>query len=63
MEDNRPGFKIIPFPPVRQPIVDALRRSKRSMSVMYALVEIDVTGARAGVREYRKRTGQPLGAR
>ncbi len=60
MDDNGPGFEIIPFPRVRQPIVDALRWSRRSTSVMHALVEFDVTAARAGVREYRKRTGEPL---
>jgi pyruvate/2-oxoglutarate dehydrogenase complex dihydrolipoamide acyltransferase (E2) component len=59
MTKERSGYKTIPFPKVRQPIVDALRWS-RTMSVMHALVEIDVTDARAAVREYRKRSGEPL---
>lgn len=60
MDDKEPGYRTIPFPRVRQPIVDALRLSRKRMSIMHALVEFDVTAARAGVREYRKRTGQPL---
>lgn len=60
MDGKGPGYKTVPFPRVRQPIVDALRWSRRSTSVMHALVEFDVTAARAGVREFRRRTGEPL---
>lgn len=56
---EKPGSVTVPFPKVRQPIVDALRWSGK-MSVMHALVEIDVTDALAAVREYRRRTGGPL---
>jgi len=52
-------YKIIPFPKVRQPVVDSLAQSRR-MSVMHSLLEVDVTEARKLVKEYRKKTGGPL---
>jgi pyruvate/2-oxoglutarate dehydrogenase complex dihydrolipoamide acyltransferase (E2) component len=48
-----------PFPKVRQPIIDALRRAK-NMNVIHALLEIDVTDSRRLIREFRKKTGKPL---
>ncbi len=57
---GKPGnYEIVPFPKVRQPIVDALHRAK-NMSTVHALVEVDVTEARIWVRDFRKKTGQPL---
>jgi pyruvate/2-oxoglutarate dehydrogenase complex dihydrolipoamide acyltransferase (E2) component len=52
-------YRMIPFPKVRQPIVDALRQAKR-MNVMQALLEVDVTDARRIVKEFRVKTGKPL---
>jgi len=52
--------RIVPFPRVRQPIIDALRRARKTMSVMHAIVEFDVTGPRAAIRELKERTGEPL---
>lgn len=60
MRDRRDQAEIVPFPRVRQPIVDALHRAGKTMSPMHALVEFDVTEPRARIREHRKTTGQAL---
>ena len=59
MNQKTDKYEVIPFPRVRQPIVDALRGSK-SMSMVHALVEFDITDARDWVRDYRKKTDSPL---
>lgn len=48
-------YTAIPFPKVRQPVVDSLAQSSR-MSVIHSLLEVDVTEARKRVREFRKKT-------
>jgi pyruvate/2-oxoglutarate dehydrogenase complex dihydrolipoamide acyltransferase (E2) component len=59
MKENPDKYEVVPFPKVRQPIVDALHRAK-NLSIVHALVEVDVTDARNWVREFRKKTGRPL---
>jgi len=59
MKKDQDKYEVIPFPRVRQPIVDALRQAKR-MSAVHALLEVDVTDARRMVREFRRKTGGPL---
>ena len=59
MKERRDTYKVMPFPRVRQPIVDALRQAKR-LSVFHALLEFDITDARRMVREFRKETRGPL---
>jgi len=53
------GYTVVPFPKVRQPVVDSLAQAKR-MSTIHSLLEVDVTGARNWVREFRKKTGESL---
>ncbi len=59
MTKDSDKYEVKPFPRVRQPIVDALHQAK-SMSVVHALVEVDVTDARKMVRAFRKETAGPL---
>jgi pyruvate/2-oxoglutarate dehydrogenase complex dihydrolipoamide acyltransferase (E2) component len=59
MPNSHNKYSTVPFPKVRQPIVDALRQAKR-MNTMHALLEIDVTDSRRLVKEYRGKTGKPL---
>ncbi len=59
MAGKKAKFTAVPFPRVRQPIIDALRQAQK-MNIIHALLEFDVTDARRLVREYRKRNGRPL---
>src|SRR5512143_3983263 len=60
MRAKRDQALIVPFPCVRQPIVDALHRASKTMSAMHALVEFDVTEPRMRIREHREKTGEGL---
>ncbi len=57
---KRDQVQIVPFPRVRQPIIDALHRASKTMSAMHALVEFDVTEPRVRIREHREKTGEGL---
>jgi pyruvate/2-oxoglutarate dehydrogenase complex dihydrolipoamide acyltransferase (E2) component len=59
MSENQKEYSAIPFPKIRQPIVDSLGQAKR-MNVIHLLMEIDVTDARCRIRQFRKQTGEPL---
>ncbi len=59
MKNEPDKYEVIPFPRVRQPIVDALHQAK-NMSAVHALIEVDVTDSRNWVREYRKKSGHSL---
>lgn len=52
-------YSAIPFPSIRQPIIDSLNQS-RHMNVIHLLTEVDVTDARYRIRQFRKTTGEPL---
>ena len=56
---NQDGYKVLPFPKIRQPVVDSLTQAKRR-SAIHSLLEVDVTEARKRVREFRKKIGEPL---
>lgn len=56
---NEDNYRAIPFPKARQPVVDSLRYA-RQMSAVHIITEVDVTGARRNLREFRKETGGPL---
>jgi pyruvate/2-oxoglutarate dehydrogenase complex dihydrolipoamide acyltransferase (E2) component len=56
---NQDGYKAVPFPKIRQPVVDSLAEAKH-MSVVHSLLEVDVTKARKWVREFRNKIGEPL---
>jgi pyruvate/2-oxoglutarate dehydrogenase complex dihydrolipoamide acyltransferase (E2) component len=57
--NKKDSYSVIPFPKIRQPVVDSLAQSKR-MCVIHSLLEVDVTDARKKVREFRKKTGVPV---
>ncbi len=53
------GYRAIPFPKIRQPVVDSLAQAKR-MNVIHSLLEVDVTETRQRVRDFRRKMGEPL---
>lgn len=59
MSEKHEEYSVIPFPKIRQPIVDSLSQSKR-MNVIHLLMEIDVTDARRRVKQFRRTMGEPL---
>ena len=54
------GEEIIPFHPGRNGTVDTFRWARKRLAVT-AHLEVDVTEARAGIRVYRRSSGQGLG--
>lgn len=52
-------YEVVPFPKIRQPVIDSLSRAAR-MHVTHALLEVDVTEARNRLRKYKNRTGDSL---
>jgi pyruvate/2-oxoglutarate dehydrogenase complex dihydrolipoamide acyltransferase (E2) component len=52
-------YKVVPFPRMRQLIVDSGRFANRKHNIR-GLLEIDVTKARLFIREHRKQTGETL---
>ena len=59
MKETKDRYDVLPFPKVRQPIIDALREAKR-MNIIHGLLEVDVTDARNMIREFKEKTGGPL---
>ena len=59
MKENKDKFDVIPFPKVRQAIVDSLHQAKH-MSIIHTLIEVDVTDARKWVKDFRKTIGGSL---
>lgn len=58
-EHQTPGFQAIPFPPLRQQQLDWLELMRRQHT-MHALLELEVTRARASLRTSRSASGAPL---
>jgi pyruvate/2-oxoglutarate dehydrogenase complex dihydrolipoamide acyltransferase (E2) component len=52
-------YDVVPFRPERNATIDTLRWAARRHGVV-SLLEVDVTAARAAIREYRARTGEGL---
>jgi len=59
MKEDQDIYQVLPFPKVRQPMVDGLRQA-RDMSIVHMLLEVDVTDARNWMRESGQKTGEPL---
>jgi pyruvate/2-oxoglutarate dehydrogenase complex dihydrolipoamide acyltransferase (E2) component len=59
MADESPGYEIVPFPRIRQLIVDAGRVAHRKHTIR-CLIEIDVTRVRRFIREHKEATGESL---
>jgi len=59
MKEEQDSYQELPFPKVRQPIVDGLRQAK-GMSIVHLLLEADVTDVRKRMKEMGQKTGEPL---
>ena len=59
-ERSRDAWRVVPFRPERNATVDTLRWAKKRFTVP-VLLEVDVTRARAAIREHRRLTGEGLG--
>ena len=59
MEVRPKGFQVLPFPAMRETVVDVLRAAARKHMV-HLLLEVDVTAARRFLREYKARAGESL---
>jgi pyruvate/2-oxoglutarate dehydrogenase complex dihydrolipoamide acyltransferase (E2) component len=59
MIQKPPNYEVIPFPISRQLVIDSARQSHRKHSI-YGLLEVDVTRARAYLRERKAATGESL---
>jgi len=59
MDQGTDRFRTAPFPAMRRLVVDAGRHWRRS-SVVYGLVEFDVTLVRSHFRAHKERTGETL---
>lgn len=59
MKQQRTDYKVAPYPTIRQWTAAAYRSVQRK-PMIHGLIEVDVTSARANLREYRARTGEPL---
>jgi pyruvate/2-oxoglutarate dehydrogenase complex dihydrolipoamide acyltransferase (E2) component len=59
MAKNSPGYEIVPFPPMRQLIVDTARVALRKHTIR-SLLEVDVTRVRQFIREHAAQTGETL---
>jgi pyruvate/2-oxoglutarate dehydrogenase complex dihydrolipoamide acyltransferase (E2) component len=58
-DETQYGYRAEPFPHIRRQQIDWLELMHRR-HMIHALLEVDVTGARRSIREYRSRTGLPL---
>jgi pyruvate/2-oxoglutarate dehydrogenase complex dihydrolipoamide acyltransferase (E2) component len=54
------SFRVVPFRPERNATLDTLRWAKKRLTIP-VLLEVDVTAARQGIREFRRKTGKRLG--
>ena len=59
MEKPSDGYTVVPFPKVRRLMVDGGRMGRQKHTI-HGLVEIDVTAARAMIRDHKAQTGETL---
>src|SRR6266496_3303702 len=59
MKQNNADYKVIPFPKMRR-LEAAMLRSDQRTPMIHGLIEVDVTRARAFLREYQAKTGEHL---
>jgi hypothetical protein len=55
-----PAVRTVPYPRFQEQTIDWLELAQRRHA-MQALIELDITAARAAIRDARRRTGEPLG--
>ena len=59
MKEKQDKYDVVPFPKVRQAIVDSLHQAKH-MSIIHTLIEVDVTDVRKWVKDFKKIIGGSL---
>ncbi len=59
MKQAHPEDQVLPYPKSRR-FLEAAMRSTHHKPMIHGLLEVDVTDARASLRDYQTRTGEPL---
>ena len=59
MKQKHVDYQVVPYPKIRR-FMAAARRSVQRKSMMHGLIEVDVTRARAFLREHKAKTGESL---
>ena len=59
MKPQRTDYQVVPYPKIRR-FMAAARRSTQHTPMMYGLIEVDVTRARAYLRDHKAKTGEAL---
>jgi pyruvate/2-oxoglutarate dehydrogenase complex dihydrolipoamide acyltransferase (E2) component len=59
MKQNNADYQVVPYPKMRRLEAATLRSAQRT-PMMHGLIEVDVTRARAFLREYQAKTGERL---
>src|SRR5215203_842179 len=60
MNKNTGSYHVVDFPPERRFMANLLHLTWVNKHSMYGLLEVDVTGARQFIAEYKARTGELL---
>ncbi len=56
---NQDHYEEVPFPKVRQPLIDCISQAKHT-NIIHFLLEVDVTETRRWQREFGEKIGEPL---
>jgi pyruvate/2-oxoglutarate dehydrogenase complex dihydrolipoamide acyltransferase (E2) component len=59
MKHAHPNDQVLPYPKSRR-FLEAAMRSTHRKPMIHGLLEVDITSARASLRDYQTRTGEPL---
>lgn len=59
MKQQHADYQVVPYPKLRR-IIAVMLRSFQRMPMMHGLIEVDVTRARAHLREHKAKTGESL---
>ncbi len=59
MKQQHSEYQVVPYPKIRRFLAAELRSSQHT-PMIHGLLEIDVTRARAHLREYKAKTGEAL---
>ena len=60
MKQRHADYQVIPYPKYRRWMVGGYRWAARHKHLVHGLFEVDVTGARAALREHEAKTGESL---
>ena len=59
MKQEHAAYQVVPYPKLRR-IIAVMLRSLQRTSMVHSLIEVDVTRARAHIREHKAKTGESL---